>query len=242
VGSRPRLICIPSSDVAFANYANEIYEVMSADEPGPLGSDDFAHRLQETYPTALVRERHRLADLWPGDGPVWYVIRRAFGSRIAATVEVPVDRATVFQIYVDRMPEWQVVVDLRPLNRRAGVVGTEFAAAYEFLGKRLNGRMRIVGASPPRAVRVEAEGMGVDVWYVTTFHPTPSGTRVDVVGDYVMPTRFIPKRVGRLVVERRIARDIEKAHDALRALCLRERDAAGELLLQPVELARAASA
>jgi hypothetical protein len=222
VGSRPRLICIPSTDAAFNEYANEVYDVMSADEPGPLASELFAERLRQVYPTALVRERDELADLWPGDGPVWYVIRRAFGSRIAASVEVPVDRATAYQVYTERMPEWQVVVDLKPLNKRAGAVGAEFSAAYDFMGMTLNGRMRIVGASAPRAVRIEAEGMGVDVWYVTTFHQTPSGTRIDVVGDYVMPTRLIPKRMGKLVVERRVARDIERAHEALRDLCMAE--------------------
>jgi hypothetical protein len=219
VGMRPRLVCIPSTDAAFGDHANALLGRMLSEPVRPTDSQAFGNRLRLRYPTAVVRERHQLADRWPGDGPVWYVIRRAFGSRISASIDIAAERDQVFQVYVERMPEWQVAVRLRPLNRRSRHVGAEYSAEYEFMGRSLHGRMRIVDASPPRALRVEAEGMGVNVWYVTTFTPVADGTRVEVAGDYVMPNRLIPAALERLVAERRIARDIERAHAALRDLC-----------------------
>lgn len=220
--SRLRLICIPSGDVTLAAHAQRAVRALSS-ERGRAGASEveaFARQLRRTYPTAVVRERHELADMRPGDANVWYVIKRAFSSRIAATVEIPVDVAQVFQVYVERMPEWQVSVQLRPLTTAAGTVAVDYEARYEFMGRTLRGRLRIVDASPPRAVRVEAEGTGVSVWYVTTFHATPDGTRVEVAGDYSLPSPLIPAAVERLVVEKRIGRDIERAHVALRELCL----------------------
>lgn len=226
MGSRPRLVCIPSTDSVFAEHANALFEQIAPDLAVDGASERFTNQLRLTYPTAVVREREELAELWPGNDPVWYVIRRAYASRIVASVDIPAERSIVYRIYVERMPEWQVVVQLRPVKRPHAAVAAEYAAAYEFLGRTLNGRLRVVDASPPWAVRVEAEGMGVKVWYVTTFRPTETGTKVEVAGDYVLPSRIIPAAVGRLFAERRIAQDIERAHAALRELCV-QADAGG---------------
>lgn len=225
MNSGPRLICIPSTDPAFAAHARDLLETILESDPETAlatrrARQRFARRLADMYPTAVVRERHPLAKVWPEDGPVWYAIRRDYSSRLAAKIDIPAERKHVFDVYVKRMPEWQVAVDLRRLHKRPTTVGAEYAISYNFMGRTLEGRLRIVGASPPRAVRVEATGMGVDVWYVTTFRSIPNGTRVEVQGDYNLPSRLIPAAVGRLIVERRIADDIERAHAALRALCL----------------------
>lgn len=241
MGSRPRLICIPSADGTFAEHANAVLERLPAQaEPATIADvEAFALQLRRSYPTAVVRERHELADMWPEDATVWYVIKRAFASRIAATIDIPMDVAQVFQVYVERMPEWQISVQLRPLTTAAGSVGVDYEAMYEFMGRTLRGRLRIVDASPPRAVRVEAEGTGVSVWYVTTFHATPEGTRVEVAGDYSLPSPLIPAAVERLVVEKRIGRDIERAHIALRELCLGNAADHATVLTPDAELAGA---
>ena len=244
--SRPRLVCIPSNDVAFAKHAAALFEGMATKAAGVIATESFADLLRLSYPTVIVRERHELADLSPHDGPVWYVIRRAFASRISASIEIPADHATVYATYVERMPEWQVAVRLRAKPSGPASAGVEYSAEYDFMGRKLRGRMRIVDASPPWAVRVEAEGMGVNVWYVTTFRPTLTGTRIDVVGDYVLPTRFIPAAVERLVVERRIASDIERSHLALRDVSVRQQaliaaDPRAAMALSGAPMLRAAS-
>lgn len=220
--SRPRLVCIPSQDADFAAHANRLLGVI---ERSPAGLDtpgELERRLRLTYPTAVVRARHPLAGLSPLDAPVWYVTKRSYASRIEASLDISADRDRVFDIYVRRMPEWQVALRLRPVDHPTGTVGIEYVAEYKLMGRTLRGRLRVTGADPPRAVRVEASGMGVRVWYVTTFRPAAHGTRVEVTGDYDLPIRFAPAAVDRLVAERVIGRDIERAHAALQDLCIAE--------------------
>jgi len=220
--NRPRLVCVPFADAGFALAANTLLARMAADATVQLSSDTFAEKLRLLFPTVVVRERRRLADVWPVEGPVWYVIRREYAERIAGSIEIEVEREDVFNTYVERMPEWQVALRLRPHTTRPGLVGLEYAAVYSLFGRNVNFLLRLVDADPPNAVRVEAEGMGVVLWYAVTFSDTPAGCRVEVAGDYVLPSRLLAALVEPLTLERAIARDIERAHAALRDLCLRE--------------------
>jgi hypothetical protein len=235
VSSRPRLVTIPSDDAAFAEQANSLLARMPGALSAPGTLEAFAHELRRHYPTAVVRSRDPLADISSGEDVVWYVTKRRFGSRLSASLDIPADRAGVFQVYVGRMPEWQVAVRLREIGRQSGSVRVEYAAAYDLLGRTIEGRLRIVDASPPQAVRVEAEGMGVRVWYVTTFQQTASGTRVEVAGDYDLPRRIGPAAVSRLVIERKIAQDVDRAHSRLLELCVGESARAASGVSAPPE-------
>src|SRR5438045_3718611 len=81
---------------------------------------------------------------------------------------------------------------LRPVRPLPTLLSAAYAAYCGLFGRRLQGKVVLVHADPPRSVRLEANGMGVRAWYVTSFAPTPAGTRLTVVGDYDVPIRILP--------------------------------------------------
>jgi hypothetical protein len=171
----------------------------------------------------VVRAQDPLARVAGSDDVVWYATNRTYRSRISAALDIAAPTELVFATYIDRFPDWQRSVALRPVGSDGRLVGREFAASYSIFGRRFEGRFRIVDADPPRFVRIEARGAGgIRVWYATSFAPTEDGrTHLDVLGDYDVPGTLFP-RVQRLVLEQVIGRDIDRAHADLVALCERE--------------------
>ena len=222
VPTRPRLVTIPGSDTALAAHAHDILAATSPDLPLEAARDLLQRGLQERYPGAVVRPRDDLASMGMENDVVWYVTHRAFRSRIAASLEIPVAPELVFQNYVERFAEWQTAVRLRLRHMTRDLTGSEWAGTWEFLGRRVEGVFRIVEADRPHSVRFEASGMGARVWYDASFTPTAIGTLLRVVGDYDVPDGILPKLADRLFVERSIQRQIDVAHRALVALCLRD--------------------
>jgi hypothetical protein len=221
--SRPRLITIPSTDQDLATHAQDVLDAVP--EAVPLeGTRDLLQRgLQGRYPGAVVRPRDDLAEVGTFREVVWYVTHRAFRSRISASLDIPAPPDYVFRTYVERVPEWQTAVRLRPRYLTPEWAGSEWTATWEFLGRRVHGVFRIIEADAPYSVRFEASGLGmIRVWYDTSFTPSPRGTMVRVVGDYDLPDGFLPKMVDRLFVERGIQRQIDGAHNELKALCIRD--------------------
>src|SRR6185369_10743923 len=98
-------------------------------------------------------------------------------------------------------------------------VGAAYEATYSFMGRRYAGQFRIVAADPGRSVSIEAKGSGIAVWYVTSFHPDGDGTRVHVKGDYEVPDNFLARIADRLILERAIGRDIDRANESYRRMC-----------------------
>jgi hypothetical protein len=217
---RIHLITIPSGDTAFGAYARSVLADLPADLPPPSVLDEFQRRLQTRYPSAVVRPREPLADVGTSREPVWYATNRAYRSRIWSTLEIAAPRDLVFATYVGRVAEWQTAVRLEQRHVAPALVGSEWSATWAFLGRTTNGLFRIVAADPPHSVRFEASGMGIRVWYDTSFVPTPGGTMVRVVGDYDVPDGIVPTIVDRLFMERGIQRQIDHAHDAFVALCV----------------------
>jgi hypothetical protein len=218
----PRLVCIPSADVAFAADANAVLESL----PAGLGDEDalveFERRLRERHTGAVVRPREAIAAFGSADGLVWYVTRRRYGSRISGCVEIGAPRPLVFETYVDRFADWMVGLRIRRSTLRPGVVGSQYEASYELFGHAIEGRFRIVEAAPPEWLRVEAKGVGgTKVWYVTSF--TDGGlpsTVVNVLGDFDLPARLLPgMNVG---LEKIIGQQIDRSHRSLRSLCAQE--------------------
>ena len=216
------LVCIPSTDKAFAAVANEALTHVPPWLTSQAAAEDLQRRLQSTYPGAVVRPREALAEVSTDRETVWYVTNRAYRSRISAQVDVPGTRESVFHIYVERVPEWQTAIKVHEIRITPELVGSEWAASWEFLGRRSAGSLRLVEADPPHSVRFEANGMGIRVWYDTSFTQTPAGTTVRVVGDYDVPDGILPMLVDKLFIERSIQRQIDGAHAALRELCCRE--------------------
>lgn len=224
-----RLVCIPSGDVAFASFARAILA-----QPGEGGSDpllaDFQDRLRERYPAATVRPQERLGTLLPAS-TVWYATNRAFASPIVATVDMASPLSLVYKIYVERMPEWQASLRLRPLARADGRV-TQYATAYDLLGKTFEGVFRVVEANPPHSVLMEAIGTAsIRVWFAATFLPSARGTVIHVSGGYDLPNSLF-QGVTKLALDHLIGRDIERSHERLVALCERE---AGAYVLAPLQ-------
>lgn len=194
--------------------------------PAYLADDEarewLAREIRRRYPTAEVREQDELARQ-EGDEPVWYVTKREQHFRIDSVVEVPLERAEAYAVYVDRVAEWQTAVQLTPRPMDPATSPMSYDACYEFLGRRYQGTLRVLAVDPPASASFEATGSGISVWYETTFAPIPGGTRVHVKGDYSLPLEFLTRIADRLGLERAIARDIERANAAFGAIC--ERDA-----------------
>jgi hypothetical protein len=222
LAARVRLVCIPSSDIDFAKSARS---TLAALAPTPSLDDlrtTFEERLREQYPAATVRAQAGLATLAPPGGAVWYVSNRPFQSRLSASLEIPASQDVVYHTYVDRFPEWQTTVALRLRGSLSPLIGREYSASYKIIGRTFEGIFRVVDADPPRFVRVEALGAGgIRVWYATTFRHTARGTAIEVTGDFDVPAGLVPG-LQRLVLERLIGVDIERAHAALADLCNRE--------------------
>lgn len=219
---RPRLVCIPSNDPAFAAHARELLASLPGDLHGDAGRAEFERRLRERYPQAVVRAQEPLARLHASDAVTWYATNRTYRSRISASFDVAAPQEFVFDVYVRRFPEWQTAVHLEAIGSDEGLVGAEYSARYELFGRTFSGSFRVIDADPPRTVRVEAAGGGgIRVWYATSFSATPTGCRVAVVGDYDVPFDLLP-RIQRLVLGRVIGRDIDRVHEIFRELCERE--------------------
>jgi hypothetical protein len=217
-----RLVCIPSSDTDFAASARAMLAALPPAASLDALRSTFEERLRSQYPAATVRAQEGLATLAPPGGAVWYVSNRPFQSRISAALEIPAPPDVVYHIYVDRFPEWQTGVVLRLRGSLNPVIGREYSASYKIVGRTFDGIFRVVDADPPRSVRVEALGAGgIRVWYATTFRPTPRGTALEVTGDFDVPAALLPG-LQRLVLERLIGVDIDRAHAALADLCQRE--------------------
>ncbi|HET7028054.1 MAG TPA: SRPBCC family protein [Candidatus Limnocylindrales bacterium] len=220
---RPRLVCIPSTDAEFAADATALLaRLFDAAHDEAFVRAELERRLRASYPGAVVRPQEPLARMAESDELIWYATKRTYQFRIAASFDVSAPPDVAFGVYIDRFPEWQRAVSLRPIEPTRRLVGREFAATYMLFGMAFEGRFRVIDADPPRSVRVEAVGSGgIRVWYITSFEPSGNGTHLDVLGDYDVPPILFP-RLQRLVLERVIGRDIDRAHADLRELCARE--------------------
>ncbi len=217
----PRLVCVPSTDLTLAAEARRVASRIPAGVSSGEALAWFARELRRTYPTAVVRPQDELARV-PGDVPVWYVTRRDRQFRIDTSVWVPLAPEDAYRLYVERVPEWQTAVSLKLRRATPDLVGTEYHATYEFLGRHYAGAFRVLAADPGRSVSFEAKGSGITVWYVTSFRPEHGGTRVAVQGDYDLPDTLLARVADRLGIERAIARDIARANETYREMCLRE--------------------
>lgn len=227
MASPARIVCIPSSDAAFAADVHMVAErIPGGLEPGEALAW-FTTQLHQLLPTATVREQDPLAR--PKGGPVvWYVTRRRLHFRIDTQVWVPLPPAMAFRVYVERVTEWQTAVNLRPRHENQPVVGAEYDATYSFFGRQVSGVLRILAADPGRSVSVQAEGSGISVWYVTSFGPDGDGTAARVRGDYELPDNILGRIADRLGVERAIGRDIDRANQSYQRLCIAIAGSAGE--------------
>jgi Polyketide cyclase / dehydrase and lipid transport len=216
--STVRLVCIPTKDAAFALDAARIAERIPDALGGEAAMAWFCAALRHSYPSAEVHAQDDLARS-DGDDPVWYVTKRERHFRIDAAVVVALSPRDAFDVYVDRVVEWQTAVRLEPRRVTDELVGREYAACYPFPGRQLEGRFRVLAADPPHSVAMEAAGSGIAVWYETAFHPDPQGTRVEVKGDYELPAQILTRVADRLGLERAIARDIDRANETFRRLC-----------------------
>jgi hypothetical protein len=224
-----RVVCIPSTDAAFGAYARELLASTHDDAATDIARAQFEHRLRARYPGAIVRSREPFATLGPTTEVVWYATNRTYPHQLAAIVHIAAPPSLVFDVYVDRFPEWQPSLRLRRRPPTSEQPGLLFDAEYELLGRHLQGVFRVVEADAPRSVRVEATGAGgVKVWYATSFRPEGEGTALEVFGDYDVPSTLLP-RLQSFVLERIIKRDIARAHEVLKELC--EREAAGTAAL-----------
>ena len=218
MSSPARIVCIPSSDAAFAADVQEVADRI----PGALAPADalawVAVALHRVLPPTVVREQHVLARV-AGSPPVWYVSRRRRHFRIDTDLLVPLPEMEAYRLYVERVAEWQTAVSLKPKRAGAPTVGAEWEATYSFMGFKYTGFFRILAADPGRSVSIEAAGSGITVWYVTSFRAEADGTRVRVRGDYELPENFLAKIADRLVVERAIGRDIASANESYKAMC-----------------------
>jgi uncharacterized membrane protein len=219
---QPRLVCIPSADAEFSEHASELLAALSDRRDTEDARETLEHRLRRRFPTAVVRPRDPLAEIGVEAQPVWYVTRHGYRSRLAATVLISAPLEQVFDLYVEtaRIPEWQTAISVTPLESRPELVGNEYLARYKVLGMPVKGRFRVVDAERPTYFRVEAQGGGIRLWYATTFTAVgPGETRIDVDGDYDVPTLILGRLVDRLFVERAVQRDADYAHANFKALC-----------------------
>ena len=219
---RPRLVCIPSTDSEFAGFVNDRFSEIA----GALqGDDEVRERLESLirrrYPTSVVRPRDPLAEIGLDTSSVWYVTRSPYRSRLAATIEIAAPVELVFGLYIqpERIPEWQTAVHVTPLVSVPDLIGNEYLARYKIVGQLVQGRFRVVDAERPTYLRMEAHGLGIRLWYASTFTRTSIGTRLDVEVDYDVPPNALAQLADRLFIERAVQRDVDYAHQNLKALC-----------------------
>ena len=218
MNSPPRVVCIPSRDSAFAADARALAARIPARLSPAAALDWFISELRRDYPTVTVREQSELARA-SKDQVTWYATLHDERFRLDFEINVPLPPTTAFDVYVERVAEWQRTVRLRPRKLEPGLVGSEYDAVYTLLGRRYQGIFRILSADPPRSVSVEATGSGISVTYTTTFAEEPTGSHVRVKGDYSLPDHLLARVADRLGLERAISRDVERANDAYRRLC-----------------------
>lgn len=215
----PEIIASPKTDTAFAAEV----QALAARIPTGLSTRDslawYEATLRASYPNAVVREQEALARREGALHPVWYASNRPRPFRIATAFTVDVSLDEAFEVYVDRVTEWQTAVEL---SLRAGtppLVGRTYDATYRFLGIAYTGSYRVLDADPPRSITYEATGSGITVWYTTTFASLDDRTSVAVHGDYDLPSSILTRIADRLHLERAIGRDIERANAAYVRLC-----------------------
>src|SRR5829696_2662456 len=216
-----RIVCIPSRDQAFAASVKRAAGRLPDGIPAADAIAWLAAEVRRSYPTAEIREQDELARR-EGDEPVWYATKREQHFRIDNAIVVPLEPAAAYAVYVDRVVEWQTAVQVSPRQVTPAIVGNTYEACYQFLGRRYQGTLRVLSAEPPSSVAFEASGSGITVWYETTFSEDAGGTRVEVKGDYELPLQFLERVADRLGLERAIARDIERANEAYRAVCAQD--------------------
>jgi hypothetical protein len=214
-----RIVTIPSTDAEFAADVGRVAALLPSGLSAPDAVDWFRVALRRAHPSAVVREQDELARI-EGAEPVWYVTRREHHFRIDTSVLLPLPPSDAFEVYVDRMTEWQSAVELVARHLEPGIVGNEYDATYTFLGRRFHGLFRILAAHAPEFVSVEASGSGITVWYVVTFTSQADGTIVRVKGDYDLPFEVVARIADRLGLERSITRDIERANESYRRLAV----------------------
>jgi hypothetical protein len=180
--------------------------------------DWFTGQLRRLHPSVTVRPQSELARA-RREEIVWYVNLPDERFRIDFALHVPLAPSLAFEVYVERVTDWQRAVALRPVALIPGLVGSEYEAVYRFLGRAYEGTFRIVAADPPKSISIEAAGSGIAVTYTTTFAPEEGGTSVSVKGDYSLPDHLLARVADRLGLERAITRDIQRANDAYRRLC-----------------------
>lgn len=218
--SELHVVALPRRDEDFGTVAQRLAERI----PPELGQGEealawYAEELRRYYPDAVVHAQDELARTRPGS-TVWYVHNRGPVFRIDTFVDVPLSPDRAYEVYVERVAEWQTAVRLVDRGRTPGLVGTEYEAYFDFLGHTYTGRFRVRAADPPSSVSMEAEGSGIAVWYVTRFEPLgPELTRVGVKGDYRLPEGLLVRIADRLFLERTIAREIERANQTYVSLC-----------------------
>jgi hypothetical protein len=211
------IVCIPTSDRAFSEAALGIADGIPQELPLDDARPWFTDELRRTFPHATVEE---LGDAPPAPGqPIWYVRQHEHPFRIDARVMVPLSVEAAFEVYVDRVVEWQSAVELTRVDTSAALVGREYRATYPFLGMHYAGTFQVVAASPPVEVALEAQGSGIRVWYVARFAAEGAGTLVRVRGDYELPTVLLTRMADHLGLERAVAHDIERANQDFRRLC-----------------------
>ena len=81
------------------------------------------------------------------------------------------------------------------------------------------GAAPVLAADPPQSISLEAGGSGISVAYTTTFEADGDGTIVHVLGNYSLPNHLLARVADRLLLERAINRDIERANHSYRRLC-----------------------
>lgn len=221
----PEIITSPRTDAAFAAEAKRLAVRIPSELTHAEALAWYERELRLSYPNAVVREQDALARTESTPYRVWYASNRPRPFRIATTftVPLPVDRA--FEIYVDRVAEWQTAVRLRPVvgASEGALTGRAWDATYRFLGISYTGRLLIRDADAPNAVTYEASGSGITVWYTTAFASRGTDeTVVAVRGDYDLPSSMLSRIADRLHLERTIGRDIERANASYARLCARE--------------------
>ena len=216
---RPEIIASPKTDHDFVTAARAV----AARIPDGLSARDsiawYEATLRGAYPNVVVREQEALARSEGAIYPVWYASNRPKPFRIATSFDVDVSLDDAFEVYVDRVTEWQTAVALVPRDGTPPLLGRTYDATYRFLGISYTGSLRIRDADPPRSVTYEASGSGITVWYTTTFAALDDRTSITVQGDYDLPSSLLTKIADRLHLERAIGRDIERANEAFARLC-----------------------
>jgi hypothetical protein len=220
----PEIIATPSTDTAFGDAARRLAGQIPRELPLREALAWYERELRASYPNAVVREQDELARTESARYRVWYASNRPRPFRIGTTFSVPLPVGRAFELYVDRVADWQTAVRLTPIGGTEGLlIERAYEATYRFLGIPYTGRLQIRDADPPNAVTYEASGSGITVWYTTAFAARDAHeTVVAVRGDYQLPGTILSRIADGLHLERTIGRDIERANATYARLCATE--------------------